>query len=110
MLNVDELKNQIQTGFKQILTPAIERITLMQYPETTQAGKDLAKDVSQAFEDIVAEPLAIIIANAIDYYIKNASITGTVITVGGPMTQTANITSMPTPITNGTVPNTLGIS
>ena len=46
MLNVDELKNQIQTGFKQILTPAIERITLMQYPEKTQNGTDSKRCIS----------------------------------------------------------------
>jgi hypothetical protein len=50
------------------------------------------------------------IANAIDYYIKNMAITGTIITVGSPVTQTAVITSMPTPVANGKVPNTLGIS
>lgn len=110
MLNVDQLKEQIQTGFKQILTPAIERILLMQYPEKTKEGSEMSKNIADTFEDIVAESLAEVLANAIDSYIKNIAITGTVITVGGPATQTAQITSMPTPITNGKVPNTLGIS
>ena len=43
------------------------------------------------------------------YYVRNIEISGTVITVGGPMTQTAKINGMPTPILNGVVPNTLGI-
>lgn len=110
MLKVDDLKSQLEAGIKTILVPAIERMESMRYPNTSKAGKAKAEEIRNAFNDMVAEPLAEVIANAIDYYIKNASITGTIITVGGPMSQTATISSMPTPITNGKVPNTLGIS
>jgi hypothetical protein len=48
-------------------------------------------------------------AQAIDYYTKNAQIFGTVITMGSPTTQTAMINSTPMPATNGSIPNTLGI-
>ena len=48
--------------------------------------------------------------NAIDYYVKNMNITGTIITAGSPSTQVAKISPAPTPITGGKIPNTLGIS
>ena len=66
--------------------------------------------IAETFDDLVTEPLAENLANAIDYYVKNIAITGTIITSGSPVTQTAMISSMPTPVINGKVPNTLGIS
>jgi hypothetical protein len=70
----------------------------------------MAKDIADTFDELVSESLADIIANAIDYYIKNMNITGTIITVGSPVTQTAVIAPAPTPITGGKIPNTFGIS
>lgn len=110
MLKVDDLKSQIKTGIQNIVIPAIERIELMKQPVTSELGTEQAKNVADTFDELISEPLAEVIANAIDYYVKNIAITGTIITIGGPTTQTAQITSMPTPVTNGKVPNTLGIS
>lgn len=110
MLDPDKLKEQIQNGIEEILVPTIERMELMKQPQTSKAGSEQAKSVADTFKELVAEPLAEVLANAIDYYIKNASIEGTILTVGSPSTQTAKISSMPTPVTNGKVPNTLGIS
>jgi len=50
------------------------------------------------------------LAEAIDYYIKNADITGTIITVGNKFTQTAKINPPGTPVMGGKIPNTLGIN
>jgi hypothetical protein len=60
---------------------------------------------------LIAEPLAERLSTAIDYYIKSGCISGTIITVGGPTTQTATISpiNLGNP-TAGKVPNTLGIS
>ena len=57
----------------------------------------------------IVKQLAQLIANAIDYYVKNISITGTIITVGSMVTQTAMIAPAPTPVVAGAIPNTLGI-
>lgn len=110
MLDPDKLKDEILTGIRTTIVPAIERMELMKMPVTSEAGNELAKDVATAFDDIVSEPLAEILANAIDYYVKNISITGTIITNGSPTTHVTSISSTPVPSTNGKIPNTLGIS
>lgn len=110
MLNVDGLKNQIMQIIKDVLVPAIKELELARQPNKSDVGDKQAEQIAQTFDELISEPLADNLANAIDYYIKNISITGTIITTGSPVTQTAVITSMPTPVTNGKVPNTLGIS
>ncbi len=110
MLNVDGLKEQIMQTIKDVIIPAIKEIELARQPNKSDIGYKQAEQIAQTFDELVTEPLADNLANAIDYYIKNMAITGTIITVGSPFTQTAVITSMPMPVTNGKVPNTLGIS
>ena len=110
MLKVDILKNQIKSAIQSTVVPAIERIELKGQPTTSDLGNERAAESARIFDEMVSEALADIIANAIDSYIKNANITGTVITVGGPTTQTANIVAAPTPIVGGKIPNTFGIS
>lgn len=110
MLKVDDLQSQLKTAFSKVLPPAIKQAVLIQCPIKSDKGDEIADRVAETFDDLVSDQLATLIAEAIDYYIKNASITGTIITTGSPVTQTAVITSLPTPVTNGKVPNTLGIS
>ena len=109
-LKVDDLKEHLSVGLKNIVVPAIERIESIRYQNTSELGKEKAKEIKEAFDSMVSDSLAEVIAQAIDYYIRNAAITGTIITTGGPVTQQAQITHIETPITNGKVPNTLGIS
>lgn len=110
MLNVDGLKEQIMQTIKDVIIPAIKEIELARQPNKSDVGEKQAEQIAETFDELVTEPLADNLANAIDYYIKNMAITGTIITVGSPVTQTAVIASMPTPVANGKVPNTLGIS
>jgi len=110
MLDVDKLKNELKDGIHNIVIPAIDELIKISSPYQGEQNDEKAKTMADAFDELVSEPLAEVFANAIDYYVKNMAITGTIITVGSPTTQTAKITSMPTPITNGKVPNTLGIS
>lgn len=110
MLNVDGLKDQIKQSIQEIVIPAIKEIERARQPMKTEIGDELAEQMANTFDELVTEPLADNLANAIDYYVKNIAITGTIITVGSPVTQTAVITSMPTPVVNGKIPNTLGIS
>ena len=109
MLDVDKLKKEIAEGIQTTIIPAIKRLELMRFPSTSELGNEMAEDAAAAFDDIVTEPLAEIIANAIDYYVKNISIFGTIITVGSMVTQTAVIAPAPSPVTAGSIPNTLGI-
>jgi CHASE3 domain sensor protein len=110
MLNVDGLKDNIKQMIQDIVIPAIKEIELARQPIKSDQGEKMAEQIANTFDELVSEPLADNLANAIDYYIKNMAITGTIITVGSPVTQTAVITSQPTPVVNGKVPNTLGIS
>ncbi len=110
MLDVDKLKKEIQTAIQNTVIPAIERIELKRMPTSSSAGNEMAKDIANTFDELVSEALADIIANAIDYYIKNMNITGMLITNGSPSTHTCTISPAPTPITGGKIPNTLGIS
>ena len=110
MLNVDGLKDNIKQAIQEIVIPAVLEIERARQPNKSEIGDAQAEQIAKTFDELVSEPLADNIANAIDYYVKNIAITGTIITIGSPTTQTAVITSMPTPVANGKIPNTLGIS
>lgn len=108
MLNPQKLSSDIQKAFEESLKPALEIAMKMTFPESSEAGDKVAAAFAETVTDLVSEPLGQRIGNAIHAYIKNISITGTVITVGSMVTQTANIMPAP-PVTAGKVPNTLGI-
>lgn len=106
---VADLENQIKCAFQNIIPPAIERCKLGEYQMESDIAKKKAKEYADTFDELVSADLAKLIANAIDYYIKNACITGQIITVGGWVTQMAPIVPAPTPVVAGKIPNTLGI-
>ena len=110
MLVVANLENQIKSALENIIPPAIERCKLQEYAVESDVGKKMAKEYADVFCELVCADLAKLIANAIDYYIKNMWITGQIITVGSPVTQMAMIMPAPTPVVAGKIPNTLGIS
>ena len=109
MLNSTTLENQIKDALEQFIPPAFEQATKILFPGKSDAGDDIAKEYGDALSDMLSEPLAKAIAAAIDYYVKNISISGTIMTTGSPVAQTAIIAS-PSPVTNGIVPNSLKIS
>lgn len=110
MLKVDDLKSQIQSALSAYIPAALQTCLLNQQPEKSEQSTQMAKEFAETFDKLVSEPLAESLANAIDYYIKNADITGTIITIGNKFTQTAKIMPAPTPITGGKIPNTFGIN
>ena len=110
MLKVDDLKSQIQSALSAYIPAALQTCLLNQQPEKSEQSTQMAKEFAETFDKLVSEQLAESLANAIDYYIKNADITGTIITIGNKFTQTARITPAPTPITGGKIPNTFGIN
>jgi len=109
MLKPEVLKQQLLDMFNSTIPPAFEQAFLEMFPEKTDHGDEAAKKFGETIDKLVSEQWATTISQAIDYYVKNAQIYGTVITVGSPITQTAVINSTPVPVTNGKIPNTLGI-
>ena len=110
MLKVDDLKSQIQSALSAYIPAAIQTCILNQQPQKSEQSTQMAREFAETFDKLVSEQLAESLANAIDYYIKNMDITGTIITIGSQFTQTAKIVPAPIPITAGKIPNTLGIS
>jgi hypothetical protein len=109
MLNADKLCSDITNAFKETLPSALEEAFKATLPTKSDAGDKLAKNFGKYATDLCAEDLGDRIGNAIHAYIKNISISGTVITTGSPTTQTASI-MVSGPVTAGKIPNTLGIS
>lgn len=108
MLKVDKLESEIKKAFDETLPGAFEQAVLLIFPEKSKTGDDIAKKFGETANDLISGPLAQRLAAAIDYHVRSATIYGTIITVGGMVTQTAMINS-PSAITNGSVPNSLGI-
>ena len=108
MLKVDKLEKEIKKAFDETLPGALEQAMLSIFPEKTSTGDDIAKNFGEAVTDLISEPLAQRLAAAIDYHVRSATIYGTIVTVGSMVTQTAVVNS-PSALTNGKVPNTLGI-
>lgn len=109
MLNPDNLEKQIKNALEQYLPVAFEQAILTLMPGKSKEGDEMAKNFGNTVSKLLAEPLASSLAAAIDYYVKNISISGTIITTGSPVTQ-QSIISSPSPLTNGIVPNSLKIT
>lgn len=110
MLNKNELQKQIQSSLEKNFKKACARAVEKLMPIPTENGKKRTEDFAETFTKIIADNLSVSLAEAIDYYVKNIELHGTVITVGSPTTQTALINCTPNPTVNGTVPNTLKIT
>ena len=108
MLNVDNLEKEIKKAFDETFPGALEQAMLVILTKKTKTGDDIAKKFGETVNDLISEPMAQRLAAAIDYHVRSASIYGTIVTVGSMVTQTANINS-PSALTNGKVPNSLGI-
>ena len=109
MLNPAGLEQQIKNALEQYLPPTFERAAHVLLPSKTEDSDELCKDFGQTVSDMLAEPLASSLAAAIDYYVKNISISGTVLTTGSPVAQQAVIAPAPTPVVAGVIPNTLKV-
>lgn len=109
MLNPDTLKENIEAGIRDIVCKATTECFKRSYPVESDIGNTTAENFGNNFNDLCAGPLADILASAIDSYVRQMELHGTVITTGTPTTQTAQIVASATPIVNGTVPNTVGI-
>lgn len=109
MLNKQTLQDEIQDALENLLPNAFREGLKATYPRETAAGNKSAERFASVITELLAKPLAESLAAAIDYHVRSADVYGTIITVGSPTTQTAIVNS-PSPLTNGKVPNTLGIT
>ena len=109
MLKPDVLKQQLEDLFHATIPTAFEQAILQMQGERSEAGDAMAKKIGETLDEMLSEKWAETIAQAIDYYVKNAQIFGNLITFGSPTTHTCMINSTPMPATNGSIPNTLGI-
>lgn len=108
MLKVDTLQKQIQQAFEEVLPGALKQAMATTMPEKSKTGEKIIERFANTATDLIAEDLSTRLASAIDYYVKNADIYGTIITTGGPFTQMSMINSSG-PLINGKVPNTFGL-
>lgn len=109
MLKADVLEQNLADLFHSTIPTTFERALIQLFPEKTERGDDIAKKFGETIDKMLSDQWAKTIAQAIDYYVKNAQIFGNLITYGSPTTHTCQINSTPMPATNGSIPNTLGI-
>lgn len=110
MINTDNISGQLESGFHSILRTAAKQAFLAISPDdVSETVTDTADKFADTIDELTAKPLADLFASVIEYAIKSVDIYGTVITVGNRVTQTAKITGTGVPLTNGVVPNSLGI-
>lgn len=109
MLNKSELESQIKSSFDEHFKNACEQAVAKLMPVPTKNGEKRIKEFAECFTKIIADNLSTCLAEAIDYYVKNIELHGTIITVGSPTTQTAKIDCTPNPTANFAIPNCLGI-
>lgn len=108
MLKLDKLEKEIKKAFDETLPGAFEKGLRMTFPKDSKSGDEISKEFGKLINDMLAEPLAQRLAAAIDYHVRSIDIYGNLITNGPPTTHFCMINS-PSPLTNGKVPNTLGV-
>lgn len=109
-LNLSGLQDKLKKCFDDTIPVAFETAFMEFQTIETEESIKKAKQFGNTIKELCAEPWAMQIAAAIDYYIKSGAISGTIITAGSPATQVATISpiNLGNP-TAGAVPNTLGI-
>lgn len=109
MLNVATLELNIKQAFDEVFPPAFERAMLEMMPQKSDDGDKKAKNFAQTVTDLIAGDMASRLASAIDYYVRNANVYGSILTVGSPYVHTAVLTTIPVGTGGGSIPNMLGI-
>ena len=110
MLNVSDLQTAIKNALTDIYKPAVKNAVLGLFDEKSDYAESIADTIATTFDETTSDQFAQLLANAIDYYVKNITITGMFITTGSPWTHIGTIVPAGKPIMAGKVPNTLGIS
>lgn len=109
-LDADKLKDNIQKAFEDLFPGAFSAAMRAAMPLDSKDGMEAADRFGKVATEQIAEPLAIQLSSAIDYYIRTAEITGQcqllgVSTVGGPTSQAQVV---PLPLRVSTLPTGMG--
>lgn len=108
MLDPLTLQQEIQ-GALRPFSVAIEHSFSRLFPLQTERDKQVLNSIKAQFEQLTLVPVSMMLAQAIDSYIKNANVTGMILTKGGPHSQMAIVKSSPIGQGGGLIPNNLTI-
>lgn len=106
---VEDLKDQIKKALSYYIPLAINTCYVNRLKVQSEVGQKEADYISTTFDNIFCDAMADCLSANIACFLYQMSITGTIITVGTRVSQTAIITDPRTPELAGTIPNTLAI-
>lgn len=118
MLNSASLKKDLKSAIEDTFKEGFYQAMKGTLGSTSDAGDKMCKDFSDRIVRIIADPLAERFAEAIDAYVKNANIFGTIVqpfvSAGSPHFHTGVFTcpimTSPVGLGGGSIPNTFGIT
>jgi hypothetical protein len=109
MLKPDELEKNLLYLFNATLPTAFEQAMLEMNPEKSERNDKAAKKFGETVRNLLAEEWAKTIAQAIDYYVKNADVHGQMMLVGIPTVGSpSSHTSLPHMVSAQTIPTGQG--
>jgi len=105
MLKPDELEKNLLDLFNTTLPVAFEQAMLESFGAKSKKGAEVAKKFGETVKEQLAEQWAKTIAQAIDYYVKNADVHGQMMLVGIPTVGSpGSHTSLPHMVSAQTLP------
>jgi len=109
MLKPDELEKNLLDLFNTTLPVAFEQAMLETFNKKSKKGAKVAKKFGETIKGQLAEQWAKTIAQAIDYYVKNADVHGQMMLVGIPTVGSpSSHTSLPHIVEAQTLPTGVG--
>lgn len=84
MLDAGKLKQNLLDLFNTTIPSAFEQAYLETMPNKSDVGDKIAKQFGETLKNMLAEQWAETMAQAIDYYVKNADVHGQMMLVGIP--------------------------
>ena len=105
MLKPDVLEQNLLDLFNTTLPVAFEQAMLETFGNKSKKGEETAKKFGETIKKLLAEEWAKTMAQAIDYYVKNADIHGQMMLVGIPTVGSpSSHTSLPHMVSAQTLP------
>jgi len=105
MLKPDVLEQNLLDLFNTTLPVAFEQAMLESFGNKSKKGEEVAKKFGETIKKLLAEEWAKTMAQAIDYYVKNADIHGQMMLVGIPTVGSpSSHTSLPHMVSAQTLP------
>ena len=105
MLKPDVLEKNLLDLFNTTLPVAFEQAMLESFGNKSKKGSEVAKKFGETIKEQLAEQWAKTIAQAIDYYVKNADVHGQMMLVGIPTVGSpGSHTSLPHMVSAQTLP------